>query len=337
MTVTPTVTSETSDNGASDDNLRTSYFEWFGRYGALVVLALLVTVASVAAPDTFPTLDNAINVLNQSALAAIIAMGLTFVLVTGEFDLGIGNAASLAGVAACALMVNAEFGIVAALLAVLVLGAIVGVVNGLIVTFINVSALVATLGTGTVVIGLNYIISDGTPVALKDPDAFLDITFGRLFGVPYPVYVMLFVAAILWWLLNRTVLGQAMQAVGGNRVAAELSGIRVDRVRIIAFAVCSMCAALTGFLLASRTGSATLAAGDPYLLSSFAAAFFGSAVLRDGQFHIVGTLVGVITVSVGFNAIALIGLETYSQYLFQGILLIVGVGVGSLARRRAAA
>ncbi|KRC48900.1 MULTISPECIES: ABC transporter permease [unclassified Nocardioides] len=333
MSATTTVTSDVPDN----DSPGFDYFDWFGRYGALVVLALLVTVASAAAPETFPTLDNAINVLNQSALAAIIAMGLTFVLVTGEFDLGIGNAASLAGVAACALMVDAGFGIVAALLSVLVLGAAIGIVNGFIVTFMNVSALVATLGTGTVVIGVNYVISDGTPVALQDPDTFLDITFGRLFGVPYPVYVMVLVAAVLWWLLNRTVLGQAMQAVGGNRVAAELSGIRVDRVRIIAFAVCSMCAGLTGFLLASRTGSATLAAGDPYLLSSFAAAFFGSAVLRDGQFHIVGTLVGVITVSVGFNAIALIGLATYSQYLFQGILLIVGVGVGSLARLRAAA
>jgi ribose transport system permease protein len=128
-----------------------------------------------------------------------------------------------------------------------------------------------------------------------------------------------------------------MQAVGGNRVAAELSGIRVDRVRVIAFVVCSMCAAVTGFLLASRTGSAAVSAGDTYLLSAFAASFFGSAVLRDGQFHILGTLVGVITVSVGFNSIALIGLETYWQYFFQGLLLILGVGVGTLARRRAAA
>ncbi|MDX6231426.1 MAG: ribose transport system permease protein [Nocardioidaceae bacterium] len=336
MTTTASPASPQTPTGEVTKARSNDYFEWFGRYGALVVLALLIIVTSIMAPDTFPTVDNAVNILNQSALAAIIAMGLTFVLVTGEFDLGLGSAASLAGVVGCSLMVNAEFGIIPALLGALVVGALIGLTNGFIVTFMNVSALVATLGTGTVVIGLNYVISDGTPVSLADPDKFVEITFGRFLGIPYPVYVMIVIAALLWWLLNRTVLGQSMQAVGGNRVAAELSGIRVDRVRLIAFAVCSMCAALTGFLLASRTGSATLAAGDPYLLSSFAAAFFGSAVLRDGQFHVVGTLVGVITVSVGFNAIALIGLETYSQYLFQGLLLILGVGVGSLARRRAA-
>lgn len=313
------------------------FFEWFGRYGALLVLAALIIVTSILAPDTFPTVDNAINILNQSALAAIIAMGLTFVLVTGEFDLSIGNMASLSGVSACYLMLKADFSIPVALVAVLLIGIIVGLVNGFVVTYMNVSALVATLGVGTIVIGVNYMISDGAPISLADPDTFLEITFGRFLGIPYPVYIMIVIAALLWWLLNRTVLGQSMQAVGGNRVAAELSGIRVDRVRVIAFAVCSMCAALTGFLLASRTGSAAVSAGDTYLLSAFAAAFFGSAVLRDGQFHILGTLVGVITVSVGFNSIALIGLETYWQYFFQGLLLILGVGVGTLARRRAAA
>lgn len=313
------------------------FFEWFGRYGALLVLAVLIIVTSILAPSTFPTVDNAINILNQSALSAIIAMGLTFVLVTGEFDLSIGNTASLAGVSACALMVSADLSIPMALVAVLLVGGVVGLVNGFVVTYMNVSALVATLGVGTIVIGVNYMISDGAPISLGDPDAFLEITFGRFLGIPYPVFIMLAIAALLWWLLNRTVLGQSMQAVGGNRVAAELSGIRVDRVRVIAFVVCSMCAAVTGFLLASRTGSAAVSAGDTYLLSAFAASFFGSAVLRDGQFHILGTLVGVITVSVGFNSIALIGLETYWQYFFQGLLLILGVGVGTLARRRATA
>lgn len=310
---------------------------WLGRYGALLVLGLLIVVTSILEPETFATKDNAINILNQSALAAIIAMGLTFALVTGEFDLSIGNVASLSGVVACTVMLKADFSIPMALLTVLVMGFALGLVNGFVVTYLNVQALVATLGVGTVVIGINYAVSDGSPISLADPDAFINLTFNRFLGVPYPVFVMLGLGLFLWLLLNRTVLGQAMQAVGGNPVAAELSGIRVDRVRVIAFAVCSTCAALTGFLLASRTGSAAVSAGDSYLLSAFAAAFFGSAVLRDGQFHVIGTIVGVITVSVGFNSIALIGLETYYQYLFQGLVLILGVGVGSFARRRAAA
>jgi len=209
--------------------------------------------------------------------------------------------------------------------------------NGVVVTVLGVNALVATLGVGTVAVGVNYAIAGGLPVTLADPDGFLDISLGRFLGIPYPVYIMLGLAVLAWLLLNRTVLGQSMQAVGGNADAARLSGIRVNRVRVTGFAVCGALAALTGVMLATRTGSAAVSAGDSYLLAAFAAAFFGSAVLRDGQFHIVGTMVGVITVAVGFNAIALLGVETYWQYLFQGMVLIVGVGVGTVARRRAAA
>ena len=312
-------------------------WKWFGRYGALLVLAILVIGTSILEPTTFATYDNLINVLNQSALSAIIAMGLTFALVTGEFDLSIGNVASLAGVVGLTAMVDKGIGIVAALLLALFIGALVGLVNGLVVTLMNVNALVATLGIGTVAVGINYAVAGGTPVGLPDPADFINLTLGRFLGIPYPVFMMLGLAAILWFILNRTVVGQSMQAVGGNPVAARLSGIRVERIRVFAFIICGMCAGLTGILLASRTGSAAVSGGDSYLLAAFAAAFFGSAVLRDGEFHVIGTLVGVITVSVGFNAIALVGLETYWQYLFQGLLLILGVGVGSLARRRAAA
>lgn len=311
-------------------------WRWFGRYGALLVLAILVIGTSILEPTTFATYDNFVNILNQSALSAIIAIGLTFALVTGEFDLSIGNVASLSGVVCLSAMVDNNISIPVALLLAVAIGAVVGLINGLVVTLMNVNALVATLGVGTVAVGVNYAVAGGTPVGLPDPAGFIQLTLGRFLGVPYPVYMMLGLAAVLWFVLNRTVLGQSMQAVGGNPVAARLSGIRVERVRVFAFVICGICAGLTGILLASRTGSAAVSGGDSYLLAAFAAAFFGSAVLRDGEFHVLGTLVGVITVSVGFNAIALIGLETYWQYLFQGLLLILGVGVGSLARRRAA-
>lgn len=332
-----TATIDTTTIAVTRRPAKARVWRWFGRYGAILVLALLVVVTTSLEPTIFATTDNLINVLNQSAISAIIAMGLTFALVAGEFDLSIGNAASLAGVLSCTVMVDNGIDVVAAIALAVAIGAAIGLANGLVVTVLNVHALVATLGIGTVAVGINYAIAGGLPVSLADPTEFIQLTLGRLFGIPYPIYVMFGLAAILWFILNRTVLGQSMQAVGGNPVAARLSGVRVDRVRVIAFVICGMCAGLAGILLASRTGSAAVSGGDSYLLSTFAAAFFGSAVLRDGEFHIIGTLVGVITVSVGFNAIALIGLETYWQYLFQGLLLILGVGVGSLARRRAAA
>jgi ribose transport system permease protein len=314
----------------------TQAWQFVGRYGSLGMLASLIFVVAVLAPSTFATTDNVVNILNQSALSAVIAMGLTFPLVTGEFDLSIGNTASLSGVAACSLIVDTQASTSVAFAVAIGIGAVIGLLNGLIVTKLNVNALVATLGVGTMAVGVNYAIADGQPVALKDPDAFLDISLGRFLGLPHPVWIMILLAVALWLLLNRTVLGQSMQAVGGNPVASRLSGIRVERVRVLAFVICGTLAGLTGILLATRTASAAVSAGDSYLLSAFAAAFFGSAVLRDGQFHILGTIVGVITVAVGFNAIALIGMETYWQYLFQGLLLIIGVGVGTVARRKTA-
>lgn len=315
----------------------TRVWQGLGRYGALMMLVSLVGVMSVLEPQTFPTWNNFINVLNQSALPAVIAIGLTFTLVTGEFDLSIGNTASLGGVVACTLIVKDVVSVPLAILLAVAVGALIGLINGLVVTVLGVNALVATLGVGTVVVGVNYAIAGGLPVTLDDPEAMLQISLGRFLDVPYPVFIMIGLAVVAWLLLNRTVLGQSMQAVGGNAEAARLSGIRVTRIRVIGFVICGTLAALTGILLATRTASAAVSAGDSYLLAAFAAAFFGSAVLRDGQFHVFGTMVGVITVAVGFNSIALLGVETYWQYFFQGVVLIVGVGVGTVARRRATA
>lgn len=310
-------------------------WRFVGRFGALLVLAALIIVMVIIQPDTFPTKSNLINVLNQSALTAIIAMGLTFPLIAGDFDLSIGYVGSCGGVIACQLMLASGFSIAEAFAIAVAFGAVVGIVNGLIITRIGVNALVATLGVGTLVVGINYAIAGGSPVALSNPLAFVNLTLGTFLGVPYPVYAMFGVAILLWTLLNRTVTGQSMQAVGGNSVAARLSGLHVDRVRVIAFMIAGACAAIAGVLLASRTGQAASDGADGYLLTSFAACYFGTAVLSNGQFHIVGTVIGVLTIGIGFNAIALIGLATYYQYLFQGALLIVGVGVGTFARRHA--
>jgi ribose transport system permease protein len=308
-------------------------WRFVGRYGTLILLALMILVFALLEPSTFATKDNLVNVLNQSALAAIISIGLTFPLVAGEFDLSVGYQASFAGVVCAGLMERTGLPIAAAIAAVLVLGAAIGLVNGLIVTRIGVNALIATLGIGTIVVGLNYAYANGLPIQLADPAGFIELSLGEFLGIPYPVYAMFVVAGVAWVVLNRTAPGYQMQAVGGNPVAARLSGIRVDRIRTLVFVIAGVCAALTGILLAARTGSGAVDAGDSFLLSAFAACFFGSSVLRDGQFHIGGTIVGVLAVSIGFNAIAILGLNTYTQYLLQGGLLIVGVGVGTLARR----
>jgi len=303
-----------------------------GRYGALIALVALLVTFSILSPY-FLSLNNFLQILNQSALGAIVAGGLTIVLASGQFDLSIGYMVSLSGIIATTMMLQGV-PIPAAIAMALGGGVVVGLINGFLVTKLEVNALVATLGTGSALIGVNYFISSGMPQAVSSQfPEFLQISIGTWLGIPRPIFYMAAALLILWFVLNKTDFGRNIRAVGGNVEAAKLSGVRVGRVTTSAFVVAGVFAAVTGILLASSIGSGQPTGGDGYTLSSFAAAFLGSTVLREGQFHIVGTLVGVITVAVGFNGLALVGVPSFVQFLFQGILLIAAVAFSSVGRR----
>jgi len=306
-----------------------------GKYGTIIGLVAMIVILSIAAPGTFLSMSNFVNVLTQNSLIAIVACGLTLPLVVGEFDLSVGYQASFAGVLCVGLITNQGLPIPLAIALGVGVGVAAGLVNGLLVTQLDVNALIATLGTGTVIVGLNYAYTNGVPITLDSGSAFLDLALGKVAGIPNPIVFMMVAVGVLWLLLNRTVLGQQMQAVGGNHEAARLSGVRVERVRIWAFIIAGVTAAIAGVLLSSRVGSGQLTAGDAYLLNSFAAVFLGSAALRDGEFHILGTLIGVMTVGFGFNGLAILGAPTFFQYIFSGGLLIVAVALSTVARRYA--
>lgn len=306
---------------------------WLSRYGAIFGLLLMVVFFSINAPGIFLSRANFLNILSQASLTAIIASGLTCTLVVGEFDLSIGYVASFVGLIVTGLMANEGLPIWLSIVGALALGAAIGVVNGLLVTKVRINAVISTLGVGTMLTGLGFTYS-AFPIATGIPRAFTDISLGRLvFGMPNPVIIMVVVLFALWVILNKTDIGQKMQAVGSNMEAARLSGIRVDRIKIFAFAIAGLCAALTGTLLSSLLGSGTLAAADGYLLDAFAAVFLGSATLREGEFHIVGTLVGVLILAVGFNGLSIFGAPTHFQPIFKGGILILAVGMSALARR----
>lgn len=306
------------------------------RYGTIIGLLLMVLFFSVNAPGIFLSRANFLNILSQASLTAIIASGLTYTLVVGEFDLSIGYVASFVGLIVTGLMAYEAFPIWLSIVCALALGSGIGIINGLLVTKVRINAVISTLGIGTMLTGLGFTYS-AFPIATGIPRAFTDISLGRVvFGLPNPVIIMVVVLLALWTVLNKTDIGQKMQAVGSNMEAARLSGIRVDRIKIFAFATAGFCAALTGTLLSSLLGSGTLAAADGYLLDAFAAVFLGSATLREGEFHITGTLVGVLILAVGFNGLSIFGAPTHFQPIFKGGILVLAVGMSALARRYAA-
>ncbi len=310
-----------------------SYLGFFARYGTIIGLIAMIAAFSFLSPRAFPTASNFTNVLNQASLAMIIAAGLTLAVVVGELDLSIGFAASLHGILVTGLIVSNKLPIPLAILIVLAVGAVIGLVNGFIVTKIKVNSVIATLGVGTILTGLAFAYSAGVPIVAGVPEAFLQLSLGRwIFGVPNNIIIMAIVLGGLWLLVERTPLGQEIQAVGGNPAAARLSGINVDRIKILGFVISGVCAALTGVLLASRLGSGTTSAADGYLLTAFAAVFLGSATLRDGEFHVLGTLIGALIIAFGFNGLNIFGAPTFSQFILQGAILIVAVGLSSLGR-----
>jgi ribose transport system permease protein len=305
----------------------------FARYATILGLIAMIIVFSALSPKAFPTLNNFTNVLNQASLAMIIAGGLTLAVIVGELDLSIGFAASLHGVLVTGLIVHNKLPIPVAILLVLLLGALIGIVNGLIVTKMRVNSVIATLGVGTILTGLSFAYSAGVPIVAGVPEAFLQISLGRwLFGIPNNIVVMVAILGGLWILVERSSIGQEIQAVGGNSTAARLSGISVDRIKILGFIASGMCAALTGIFLASRLGSGTTSAADSYLLTAFASVFLGSATLRDGEFHVFGTFIGALIIAFGFNGLNIFGAPTYSQYILQGAILIIAVGLSGLGR-----
>lgn len=303
------------------------------KYGTIIALVILVLVFALLKGNLFLTTGNLVDIASDISIGAIIACGLTIPLVANEFDLSIGYVGSFAGVLVTGFMVKSGMPMGVAILAAIAACAVIGLINGLIITKAGVHSFVATLGTGTIVVGLNFLYNSGIAFSVGLPKAFFQLNLHKIAGIPLPVFIAVAVVIVLWVILNRTLFGYYAQAVGQNSEAAHLVGVRVDRIRVTAMVISATCAAMGGILLAAKLGSGQANAADGYLLSGFAAAFLGSVALRNAEFHIVGTVIGVITVGVAFNGLAIVGAPSYWQYIVQGGLLIAAVALSTIARR----
>lgn len=311
---------------------------WLARYGTLVSLIALLIVFSAARPDVFPTINNLLNIMNQISILGTMAFGLTVCLVMGLFDLSIAAMATLGGYVATFLLVQYPdtISVPVAVLISLGVAAAIGVANGLIVSYLGISAFIATLATGSIITGAVLGISDSKTIITGIPDAFMTIGQGSIFGVSNPILIMLAVGAALWLLLEHTQLGRHLYAIGGSAEASRLSGVAVKRYAPVALAICATCAGLGGLMAAAVLGAGRpQGVGDGYLLNAFAAVFIGASSLRPGKFHIVGTLIGVLLIGVINNGLSIMGVATFWQYIVQGLLLIIALfSAGVLTTRR---
>ncbi len=293
----------------------------------LIVVSCLMGLAS----DNFFSVGNLFNVLRQVSVVGILAVGMTFVILTGGIDLSVGSIIAVSGVVAVVLAI-AGLPAPLAVLAGIGVGALCGLVNGALTAYLSLAPFIVTLGTMTFLRGLAYTITAGQPIVSSDLN-FKGIGIGYLFGVPIPVIVMAIVFLIAWFLLERTRYGRHVYAVGGNAQAARLAGVRVDRVTLSVYVIGGACAGLAGVIFAARVISAQPTAGTGYELDAIAAVVLGGTSLAGGRGRIVGTLIGSVILGVLSTGLILLNVPFFTQLLIKGVVIIFAVAIDSLKTR----
>ena len=302
------------------------------RFGTLLGFLVVVLLFWANLPGTFMTLRNLLNISQQVSMLAVVAFGMTIVMVMGDFDLSVGSTASLAGVTA-ALLFSSGQGVAVGVAAGLFVGLLAGVLNGVLVSYLRILPFVATLGTLTMYSGLAFFVSDGKTIFGRDiPEAFgafarggLPLGLGDRPLLPNLTLVALGVLLLVWVLLEQTVFGRRSYAIGGNAEAARLGGVRVQRLRLLAFSLTGLTAALGGLMYASRVASANPTQGAGLMLDAIAAVFLGMTVSEEGEPFVLGTLLGVLILGVLDNGLTQLRVDSYVREILVGAIIVAAV------------
>ncbi len=300
--------------------------EWLIEQKSLIALLFLIVVVSFLNPNFF-TVDNLMNILRQTSVNAIIAVGMTLVILTGGIDLSVGSVLALCGAFAASL-IAIEVPVLIAIPTALFSGAALGALSGFIIAKGKVQAFIATLVTMTLLRGVTMVYTDGRPISTgftDTADAFAWFGTGYMFGIPVPVWLMAIVFAAVWYLLNHTRFGRYVYASGGNESATRLSGINVDKVKIGVYSICGVLAALAGIIVTSRLSSAQPTAGMGYELDAIAAVVVGGTSLLGGRGKIMGTLIGALIIGFLNNALNLLDVSSYYQMIAKAVVILLAV------------
>jgi ribose transport system permease protein len=307
------------------------------RFSGLYVWAALILIFSLWVPSLFDTATNVRIIAGSQAITAIVAMGLIVPVACGAFDLSI---AGTLGVSTCVVIwfqAN-HHGWLLGIIVALLVGLAVGAVNSLIVVRLHVDSFIGTLGMSSILLAGTEWITGGSQIANVVSPTFTKIGQTQLFGLPLPVFYMIALAIVLWWLLEYTPAGRYLYGIGGNPQAARLAGIRTGRITTSAFLLSGLVAAFAGVILASQLGSASPDVGGPYLLPAFSAVFLGATQVFPGRVNVPGTLIAIFLLATGVKGLQLAGAPSYINDLFNGAALIIAVALAArahAARRKA--
>lgn len=303
-------------------------------YGLVILMVALIVAFSILLPDTFPTVLNVRSILSDKAIIALLALAATVPMVAGRIDLTVGYGIVLWHILAISL--QTMFGVpwVLAVLIVLLLGIAVGFLNGLLVEVARIDSFIATLGTGTVLYALALWHTGGRQMVGVLPDGFYAINGTFVLGLPITAFYVLAIAVAMWIVLEHTPIGRYLYAIGANQRAAELNGIPTRKFVLGAFVTSGFLTALAGVLLASKLRIGQASVGLEFLLPALVGAFLGSTTIKPGRVNVWGTMVGVMILAVGISGIQQFGGSFWVEPLFNGLTLLIAIGIAGYAQRR---
>ena len=298
------------------------------KYNMIVLGVIALGIIIALLEPRFFSLNNMLNVFRQTSVNALIAAGMTFVILTGGIDLSVGSIFALSATIG-ALMMKLGFGVEVSVLVTLLVGVILGMTNGILVGYLKLQAFIATLITMTFARGLTYIVSNGIPVTMNQSingfDRYSYIGGGYFLGIPVPVIVTMILYAICYWILKQTKFGRYTYAVGDNEKASVLAGIKTEKIKVVIYSICGFTSALAALVLTSRLASAPPTAGTGYELDAIAAVVLGGTSLNGGKGSILKTLLGALIISVLANILNLLNVSSYYQMLTKALVILLAV------------
>jgi ribose/xylose/arabinose/galactoside ABC-type transport system permease subunit len=306
--------------------------ELLRKWGLLIVVILLGAIFGVREPS-FLVRDNIINILRQTAIMGILAVGLTFVVVAGEMDLSFSMTSSLCAVLMLFLFLR-QVNVILSWFLMLALGIVIGLFNAFIVVKVKIPSLLGTIGSQLVLSGIVAWIAQGATIwTAKYTGLFVLPGRGNLFGfIPMPVIILLSISFISLVILEKTVLGRYFYAVGGNAKAADHAGISTKKIKILAYVFMGVLSALAGIVIAAQFVSATPSVGSSYLFPAIIAVYLGAIFLKDGVPNLWGTIVAALFLSVLSNGFNLVGLRSWHLSLAQGLIMLLAIGIQNLSK-----
>jgi len=303
-------------------------------YGLVILTAILILLFSVLLPNTFPTLLNLRSIISDKAIILILSLGVMIPMSAGRIDLTVGYGIVLWHILAISLQTLYGFSWPLAVLTVLLLGAFMGMLNGLLVEVAKIDSFIATLGTGTVLYALALWHSGGRQIVGVLPDNFYALNTTMVFGLPITGFYVIILALFMWFVYEYTPLGRYLYAIGASPKAAALNGIPVRKYVMGSFIASGLLAALAGVLLAAKLRIGQASVGLEFLLPALVGAFLGSTTIKPGRVNVWGTVVGIIILAVGISGIQQFGGSFWVEPMFNGVTLLIAIGIAGYAQRR---